>query len=47
VGLGVAETGDEEELRAFATDDPVVTTGTGIIEVGKMLGGFVQPRQAR
>jgi hypothetical protein len=47
VGLGVAEAGDEEELRAFATDDPVVTTGTGIIEVGKMLGGFVQPRQAR
>jgi hypothetical protein len=24
----------------------VVTTGTGTIEVGKMLGGFVRPRPA-
>jgi uncharacterized protein YciI len=38
-GLGVVEADDEKELRAFATDDPVVTTGTGTIEVGKMLGG--------
>jgi uncharacterized protein len=43
-GLGVVEADDEEELRAFAADDPVVTTGTGTIEVGKMLGGFVRPR---
>jgi hypothetical protein len=43
----VAEADDEQELRAFAADDPVVTTGTGTIEVGKMLGGFVRPRQAR
>jgi uncharacterized protein YciI len=45
-GLGAVEADDEEELRAFAADDPVVTTGTGTIEVGKMLGGFVRPRPA-
>lgn len=38
------ETDDEEELRAFAAADPVVTTGTATIEVGKMLGGSVRPR---
>ena len=43
-GLGVVEADDEEELRAFAAQDPVVTTGTGTIEVGKMLAGFVRPR---
>jgi uncharacterized protein len=42
-GLGVVEAGDEDELRAFAADDPVVTTGTAHIEVGKMLAGFVRP----
>ena len=43
-GLGVVEADDEEELRAFAAGDPVVTTGTGTMEVGKMLAGFVRPR---
>jgi uncharacterized protein YciI len=43
-GLGVVEADDEEELRAFAAGDPVVTTGTAHIEVGKMLAGFVRPR---
>jgi uncharacterized protein YciI len=43
-GLGVVEAEDEDELRAFAAGDPVVTTGTGKIELGKMLGGFVRPR---
>jgi uncharacterized protein len=43
-GLGVVEADDEEELRAFASGDPVVTSGTGGIEVGKMLAGFVRPR---
>src|SRR6201989_2336817 len=43
-GLGVVEADDEEELRAFAADDPVVTTGAGTIEVGKMLAGYVRPR---
>jgi uncharacterized protein len=45
-GLGVVEADDdaEDELRAFAADDPVVTSGTGKIEVGKLLAGFVRPR---
>jgi uncharacterized protein YciI len=42
-GLGVVEAEDEEELRAFAAGDPVVTTGTADIEIGKMLAGFVRP----
>jgi uncharacterized protein len=45
-GLGVVEAYDEEELRAFAAEDPVVTTGTGTMEVGKMLAGYVRPRPA-
>jgi uncharacterized protein YciI len=43
-GLGVVEGDDEDELRAFAAGDPVVTTGTADIEVGKMLAGFVRPK---
>ena len=43
-GLGVVEADGEDELRAFAADDPVVTTGTGTIEIGRMLAGFVRPR---
>jgi hypothetical protein len=31
----VVEADGEEELRAYAADDPVVTTGTGTIEVGR------------
>ena len=46
-GLGVVEADDEEKLRAFAAEDPVVTTGTATIEMGKMLRGFVRPRPAR
>ncbi len=42
-GLGVVEGDDEEQLRAFAAGDPVVTTGTAGIELGKMLAGFVRP----
>lgn len=45
-GLGVVEADDEAELRAFAAQDPAVTTGTATIEVGKMLAGFVRPRAA-
>ena len=41
-GLGVVESDDEDELREFAAGDPVVTTGTASIEVGKMLAGFVR-----
>ena len=42
-GLGVVEAEDEHEIRAFAARDPVVTTGIGRIELGRMLGGFVRP----
>jgi uncharacterized protein YciI len=42
-GLGVVEADDEDELRAFAADDPAVTTGTARLELGKMLAGFVRP----
>jgi uncharacterized protein YciI len=42
-GLGVIEADDEEELRKFAARDPVVTTGTATIEMGRMLQGFVRP----
>src|SRR4051794_16141363 len=42
-GLGVVDADDEDELRAFAADDPVVTTGTAQLEIGKMLAGFVRP----
>jgi uncharacterized protein YciI len=41
-GLGVIEGDDEDELRAHAAADPFVTSGTGTIEVGKMLTGFVR-----
>ena len=42
-GLGVIEAEDEEELRAIAAQDPFVTSGTGRIEMGKMIAGFVRP----
>ena len=41
-GLGVVEADAEEEVRAHAAEDPVVMTGTGSIEVGTLLGGFVR-----
>jgi uncharacterized protein YciI len=43
-GLGVVESEDEDELRAFAARDPAVTSGTAKIELGRMLIGFVRPR---
>ena len=43
-GLGVVEADDEQELRALAASDPVVTTGTARIELGR-IGGFVRPRE--
>ena len=42
-GLGVIEADDEDKLRAFAAEDPVVTTGTGEVEIGQMLTGYVRP----
>jgi uncharacterized protein YciI len=44
-GLAVVETDDEQALRAFAADDPVVTTGTASWEIGRMAGaGSIRPR---
>jgi uncharacterized protein YciI len=42
-GLGVIDADDEDELRGLAAKDPVVTTGTARIELGKMLAGYVRP----
>ncbi len=42
-GLAVIEADDEAEVHAFAAHDPVVTTGTGTVEIGKMLAGYVRP----
>ena len=46
-GLGVVEADDEDELRAHAAEDPAVTSGTGQIQLGRMLTGFVRPAPAR
>jgi uncharacterized protein YciI len=43
-GLGVIETDDEEALRAHAAQDPVITTRTATVEIGRMLMGYVRPR---
>jgi uncharacterized protein YciI len=43
-GLAVVEAEDEDEIRAFADADPVVTTGTATFEVGTMMRGYVRPR---
>jgi uncharacterized protein YciI len=42
-GLGVVEAEDEEAIRAFAAQDPAVTSGTAEVEIGKMLAGYVRP----
>jgi uncharacterized protein YciI len=43
-GLAVVETDDERALRAFAAQDPVVTTGTAAFELGRMAAGHVRAR---
>ena len=43
-GLAVVEADDEEALRGFAAQDPVVTTGTAAFEVGRMAAGHVRGR---
>jgi uncharacterized protein len=43
-GLGVIEAEDEDEQRAFAARDAVVTSGTADMEIGRMLDGFVRSR---
>jgi hypothetical protein len=41
-GLAVVETHDEQGLRDFAAQDPVVTTGTAIYEIGQLASGHVR-----
>jgi uncharacterized protein YciI len=41
-GLAVVETEDEQALREFAAQDPVVTTGTAAFEVGRLAAGHVR-----
>jgi uncharacterized protein len=43
-GLAVVETDDEQALREFAAQDPVVTTGTAMFEFGRMAAGHVRRR---
>jgi uncharacterized protein YciI len=43
-GLAVVETDDEQALREFAANDPVVTTGTAMFEFGRMAAGHVRER---
>ncbi len=43
-GLAVVETEDEQALREFAADDPVVTTGTAEFELGRLAAGTVRER---
>ena len=43
-GLAVVETDDEQALRAFAAQDPVVTTGTATFELGRLAAGHVRSR---
>ena len=43
-GLAVVETEDEQALREFAAQDPVVTTGTADFEFGTMAAGHLRER---
>jgi uncharacterized protein len=41
-GLAVVETDDEQALREFAAQDPVVTSGTAGFEFGRLAQGTVR-----
>ena len=43
-GLAVVDTDDEQALREFAAQDPVVTTGTAGFEFGRFPAGHVRQR---
>jgi hypothetical protein len=43
-GLAAVETEDEQALRAFAAQDPVVTSGTALFEFGRLAAGHVRGR---
>ncbi len=42
-GLAVVETENEQALRDFAAQDPVVTSGTAVFGMGRLVQGFVRP----
>jgi uncharacterized protein YciI len=41
-GLAIVETDDEQALREFAAQDPVVTSGTAAFEHGQLAAGHVR-----
>ncbi len=43
-GLAVVETADEQALRDFAAQDPVVRTGTAALELGRLAAGHDRGR---
>ena len=43
-GLAVVEADDEQVLREFSAQDPVVTSGTAAFEVGRLAAGHVRGR---
>ncbi len=43
-GIAVVETDDEQALREFAAQDPVVSTGTAAFEFGRLAAGTVRER---
>lgn len=43
-GLAVVDTDDEQALRGFAAQDPVVTSGTASFEFGRLAAGHVRER---
>lgn len=43
-GLAVVDSDDEQALREFAAQDPVVTTGTAAFEFGRLAAGHVRGR---
>jgi uncharacterized protein len=43
-GLAVVDTEDEQALREFAAQDPVVTSGTAAFEFGRLATGHVRGR---
>jgi hypothetical protein len=43
-GLAVVDTDDERALLEFAAQDPVVTSGTAVFELGRFAQGHVRER---
>jgi len=43
-GLAVVDTDDEQALRDFVAQDPVVTSGTAAFEFGRLAAGHVRGR---